>query len=116
MQFGKATAGVAYSWLGYELGMEFSCTEATGTAKIASLYGSYPLIRSRNTNLSAGLAFDHKTFQDKNPSDLTMPVADKKTQVLTASLRGDHRDSLGGGGLSGYSLAWSTGNIDLQTP
>lgn len=116
MQFGKATAGVAYSWLGYELGKEFSYTGATGTARIASLYGSYPLIRSRNTNLYAGLAFDHKTFQDKNPTDLTMPVADKKAQVLTASLRGDHRDSLGGGGLSGYSLAWSAGNIDLQTP
>jgi hemolysin activation/secretion protein len=116
MQFGKATAGVAYSWLGYELGKEFSYTGATGTAKIASLYGSYPLIRSRNTNLSTGLAFDHKTFQDKNPVDLSMPVADKTAQVLTASLRGDHRDSLGGGGLSGYSLAWSTGNINLQTP
>ena len=116
MQFGKATAGVAYSWLGYELGREFSYTGATGTARVASIYGSYPLIRSRNTNLYAGLAFDHKTFQDKNPIDLGMPVADKKSQVLTASLRGDHRDSLGGGGLSGYSLAWSAGNIDLQTP
>ena len=116
MQFGKATAGVAYSWLGYELGREFSYTGATGTARIASIYGSYPLIRSRNTNLYAGLAFDHKTFQDKNPIDLGMPVADKKSQVLTASLRGDHRDSLGGGGVSGYSLAWSAGNINLQTP
>jgi hemolysin activation/secretion protein len=116
LQVGKATVGAAYSWLGYELGEEFSYTGATGTAKIASLYGSYPLIRSRNTNLYAGLAYDHKTFQDKNPSDSEMPVADKKSQVLTASLRGDHRDSLGGGGLSGYSLALSTGNIDLQTP
>ena len=116
MQFGKATAGVAYSWLGYELGREFSYTGATGTARIASIYGSYPLIRSRNTNLYAGLAFDHKTYQDKNPIDLGMPVADKKSQVLTASLRGDHRDSLGGGGVSGYSLAWSAGNVNLQTP
>ena len=116
MQFGKATAGVAYSWLGYELGREFSYTGATGTARIASIYGSYPLIRSRNTNLYAGLAFDHKTYQDKNRIDLGMPVADKKSQVLTASLRGDHRDSLGGGGVSGYSLAWSAGNINLQTP
>jgi len=116
MQFGKATAGVAYSWLGYELGREFSYTGATGTARIASIYGSYPLIRWRNTNLYAGLAFDHKTYQDKNPIDLGMPVADKKSQVLTASLRGDHRDSLGGGGVSGYSLAWSAGNVNLQTP
>jgi hemolysin activation/secretion protein len=33
-----------------------------------------------------------------------------------ASLSGDHRDRLGGGGLSAYSLTWSAGNIDIQTP
>ncbi|MDP2095430.1 MAG: ShlB/FhaC/HecB family hemolysin secretion/activation protein [Hydrogenophaga sp.] len=116
LQLGRATVGAAYSWLDYELGKEFAATGAHGTAQVASLYGRYPLIRSRNTNLYAGLSLDHKTFQDKNPSDLSMLVADKKAQVLTASLRGDHRDTLGGGGLSGYSLAWSTGNIDLETP
>lgn len=114
-QFGKATVGAAYSWLEYELGKEFRATGAAGSARIASLYGSYPLIRSRNTNLYAGLAFEHKIFQDKNPRDLGMPVVDKKAQVLTASLRGDHRDNLGGGGVTGYSLAWSTGSIDRQT-
>ncbi len=114
MQFGKATAGVAYSWLGYELGDKYESLHANGTAKIASVYGSYPLIRSRNTNLYAGLAFDAKTFQDR--IDLVSTVADKKAQVLTASLRGDHRDSLGGGGLTAYSLAWSAGNIDIETP
>ncbi|MFM9428620.1 hemolysin activation/secretion protein [Variovorax sp. GrIS 2.14] len=116
MPFGQATAGVAYSWLAYRLGREFASTGATGTANIASIFGSYPVIRSRNTNLYAGLAFDAKTFQDKNPTDLTLPIARKTAQVLTPSLRGDHRDSLGGGGLSTYALAWSTGNINLQTP
>ncbi|MDB5869331.1 MAG: Polypeptide-transport-associated domain protein ShlB-type [Polaromonas sp.] len=114
MQFGKATAGLAYSWLGYELGKEFSSLQANGTAKIASVYGSYPLIRSRNTNLYALLAFDHKTFQDR--VDATQNVTDKKAQALMASLRGDHRDSWGGGGLSGYSLTATAGNIDIETP
>ena len=116
MQFGKATVGVAYSWLDYELGREFKYAQATGTAKIASVYGSYPLIRSRNTNLYAGLAFDAKTFEDNRPLSLDAPVEDKKAQVLMASLRGDHRDSLGRGGVTGYSLTWSTGNIDIETP
>jgi len=113
---GQATVGAAYSWLGYRLGREFASTGATGTASIASLFGSYPLIRSRNTNLYAGLAFDAKTFQDRSPTDLTLPVAHKTAQVLTASLRGDHRDSLGGGGLNTYALAWSTGNVHLREP
>lgn len=114
LQLGKATAGVAYSALRYELGEEFESLGAHGTARVASLYGRYPLIRSRNNNLYAGLNFDAKKFQDK--VDSTASVADKKARVLTASLYGDRRDNFGGGGLSTYSLAWSAGNIDLQTP
>jgi hemolysin activation/secretion protein len=116
MQFGKATAGVAYSWLGYELGREFASAQATGTAKIASVYGSYPLIRSRNTNLYGLLSFDAKKFQDKSPFDPNAPVIDRKAQALMATLRGDHRDSLGGGGVTGYSVTGTAGNIDIQTP
>ena len=114
MQFGNATAGVAYSWLGYELGKEFASLNANGTAKIASVYGSYPLIRSRDTSLYAGLAFDAKTFEDR--VDATSTAVDKKAQALMASLRGDHRDRLGGGGLTSYSLTGTAGNIDIQTP
>lgn len=114
MQFGKATAGVAYSALRYELGQEFAALQAHGTAEVASLYGSYPLERTRNANLSAALVLDAKRFQDI--VDTTASVADKKAQVLTASMNGSLRDNLGGGGLSAYSLAWSAGNIDLQTP
>ena len=114
MQFGKATAGVAYSWLGYELGREFSSLQANGTARIASVYGSYPLIRSRDTNLYALLAFDHKTFEDR--VDVIQAVTDKKAQALMATLRGEHRDNLGGGGLSSYGLTGTVGNIDIETP
>jgi hemolysin activation/secretion protein len=114
MQFGKAKVGVAYSALDYKLGKEFEHLRAHGTAEVASIYGSYPLIRSRNNNLYAGLVYDYKTFQDKE--DVTSSVTDKKAHVLLASLYGDRRDSLGGGGLTGYSLTWSTGDIDIQTP
>ena len=106
LQFGKATVGVALSALRYELNKNF--TGVNGTAQVASVYGSYPLIRTRNTNLNAGLVFDAKKFKDNG--DL------KKAQVLTASLSGNHRDSLGGGGYNAYSLGLSAGNIDLQTP
>lgn len=114
MQFGKATAGLSYSRLRYELGEEFESLQAHGTASIASVYGSYPLMRSRNTNLYAQLAFDHKTFDDE--VDTTGSDTRKKAQVLSATLRGDHRDSLGGGGLNNYALTISTGNLDIQTP
>jgi len=50
---GALTLGVAYSHLRYDLGREFSSLDADGTADIASLYASYPLIRSRDENLYA---------------------------------------------------------------
>lgn len=114
MQFGKTTGGVAYSYLEYKLGREFESLGANGTAQIATIYGSYPLIRSRNTNLYARLAFDDATFRDK--IDSTSSATNRRSQALSASLVGDHLDGFGGGGASSYSLALKTGNIDIQTP
>lgn len=114
LQLGKARVGVAYSKLKYELGEEFEPLQAHGSAEVASIFGSYPLIRSRNSNLNVGLAYDDKKFHDQ--VDLTSSVTDRKAHVLMTSLYGDHRDTLGGGGLTAYSLTWSTGNIDIQTP
>jgi len=110
---GKATVGVAYTALAYRLGEEFASLHAHGTAEIASVYGSYPLIRSRDTNLYAVIDFDAKKFQDK--VDLTSTVTDKKAQVVMAGLNGNHRDNIGGGGLSSYGATLSTGNIDIET-
>lgn len=114
LQFGKARAGVAYSSLGYTLGQEFESLHANGTAKVASVFGSYPVIRSRNQNMYVGLNFDAKTFQDK--VDTTGFVADKSADVWTASVNGDMTDTMGSGGLTAYSLAWSSGTVDLKNP
>ena len=114
MQFGKATAGVAYSALNYKLGEQFEPLHAHGTAEIASIFGSYPLIRSRNTNLYALIGFDAKTFEDK--VDLTSSVTDKKAQVWWAGLNGNYLDGFGGGGASSYSLTQSFGDLDIETP
>ncbi len=114
LQVGRGQVGVAYSKLDYRLGKEFDSLDAHGTAEIASLYGRYPLIRSRNNNLYLLLAYDAKKFQDR--VDSVPSVTDKKARVLTASLYGDHSDSLGGGGQTTYGLALSSGTIDIQTP
>lgn len=114
MPIGKARAGVAYSVLDYQLGKEFEGLGAHGRAEVASIFASYPLIRSRNNNLYAQLAYDDKTFEDK--VDATSTVTDKKAHVLMASLHGDHRDNLGGGGSSAYGITWSSGEIDIETP
>jgi hemolysin activation/secretion protein len=114
MQFGKATAGVAYSRLEYELGKDFSDLDAHGTADVASVFASYPLIRSRRSNLYAQLGYDYKTFEDR--IDAIPLETDKNIHVLMASLLGNHRDDFLGGGLTAATLTWSTGVLDIETP
>lgn len=114
VQVGLAQIGVAYSRLDYSLGKEFESLQANGTAEIASLFGRYPLVRSRNDNVYLQLALDAKTFEDRVDS---IPArTDRKSKVLMASVYGDHRDGLGGGGLNSYFLTWSAGVLDIQTP
>ena len=112
--FGRATVGVAYSKLHYELGKEFAPLRANGEADVASIYGIYTLVRSRDTNLYAQLGYDDKNFQDR--IDSIPSVTDRKIGVLTTSLYGSHRDNLGGGGLNTFSLGLSAGNLNIQTP
>ena len=111
---GRGRLGVAYSDLSYALGHTFQALDANGHARIATLFGNYPLVRSRNTNVNVGLALDSKAFQDR--ADAIPSLTEKRAQVATATLYGDHRDVLGFGGLSMYSLAWSSGRLNLQTP
>lgn len=114
LQVGRGQVGVAYSALHYRLGREFAPLQAHGTARIASVFGRYPLMRSRDNNVYAQLAYDAKTFQDR--VDSIPSVTDKRAGVLMASLYGDHRDTIGGWGLSAWSVTLSSGNIDIRTP
>ncbi len=113
MMFGKATVGVAYSALEYELSRgDFENKGFNGKAEIASAYGSYPLIRSRNSNLNLGLLYEHKTFEDRQHSNTYL---EKNADVVSASLYGNARDGFGGGGYTSYGLTWSTGKLDIET-
>lgn len=114
IQAGRTTVGVAYTQLGYELGKEYADLGIHGSAKIGTLYGSYPLIRSRDTNLYTQLSFESRYYQDK--IDSINSETNKHANVLMAGISGDHRDYLGGGGLSSYGLLLSMGNLDIESP
>jgi hemolysin activation/secretion protein len=114
VQVGRGQVGVAYSHLDYALGKEFAPLQAHGTARIASIFGRYPILRSRNDNLYGQLAFDAKQFDDR--ADAIPSRTERRSRVLSASLLGDHRDNFGGGGVDSYFLTWSSGDLDIQTP
>ena len=113
-QVGRAKIGAAYTHMDYRLGQEFDVLDASGTARIASLYGSYPLLRTRRGSLYAQVNYDAKKFQDK--ADATGSITDKDAKVWMLNLNGDARDGLLGGGASNYSLTWTNGTFDIRTP
>lgn len=113
-QIQALTVGVAYAHLSYELGKQFKPLDAHGTADIASLYASYPLIRTRDNNLDALAQFDARTFKDEVGA--TSSVSKRTARVAILGLAGDHRDGLWGGGWTTYSVGWAIGDLDIKTP
>jgi hemolysin activation/secretion protein len=112
-QVGDATVGAAFTAFYYHLGKQFEALDAHGTEEIASLYASYPVIRSYDNNLSVWVDFDERFFQDDIGA--TSTDDDKRASVLTVQLSGDHHDTFGGGGWSTYSLAGVVGDLDIET-
>jgi len=111
---GRGQVGAAYSDLAYALGRDFQALDANGHARIASVFGTYPLIRSRAGHLQAGVSLEAKLFQDR--LDAVPLVTDKRVRVATATLEGERRDALGEGGMNRFSLGLSVGHVDIQTP
>lgn len=110
---GDATFGLAYTHLQYELGREFRVLDGEGTADILSLYASYPLIRSRSSNLYALAGVDAKSLEDR--IGIVSTESDKRLGVATLGLAGDWRDGLGGGGSNVFSAGVAFGELDIRS-
>jgi hypothetical protein len=106
MQFGRVTAGVAYSHLDYQLGQPFDALGAHGTADVASVFGGMVLMRSRRSNLYLGAIYEQRRLEDE--FDL-FPADGRRANARVAgiSLHGDHRDDLWGGGYSSFYVGVS---------
>lgn len=103
---------VGYGYTGYELGKEFSDLDAHGTAKVASVGLSYPLIRSQSRNLTIGIDFLHKKLRDDyRAAEIEQ---NKFSNSVPIAAQFDVRDSLGGGGLTYGALSWTPGTLKLD--
>lgn len=110
----NATVGVSYAHLWYQLGKEFAPLDADGTLGIASLYASYPLIRSYDTNLYVLGDLSAKSFEDR--TGVPMSVSNRTARVATLGLAGDHQDRLWGGGWTSYAVSVGFGDLNIKTP
>lgn len=104
--------GVAYSDLDYQLAKDFADLDAHGNARITSGYVIQPLVRSRDFSLYTQLQFDDKRLKDD--IDLFADKSDKRSRVVTASLYGNSRDNLFGGGVNSFALGWSQGHLNID--
>ena len=105
--------GLAASSMNYRLGQEFAPLDAHGTAQIGSAYALYPLQLSRFSNVSVQLAFDYKKLDDR--IDVLSSAVNRTLGVWQTGLSGSRYDSLGGGGLSTWSLNAVAGNLSLDS-
>jgi len=109
-----ATVGVAYAALGYRLHGPFASLDAHGTADVASVFASYPLVRSYDNNLVLQTSFEDRTFQDRE--DAISSVVDKTERAGMVGISGDHHDGFGGGGWNQVYLGYTFGDLDIRTP
>ena len=105
--------GAAYAVTQYAVGQELSALQAKGTANVASVFASYPFVRSRSFNLTGQASYDMRALQDRVDSVNT--VTDKKANVLNVGISGDRRDNMGGGGITNFGLTYSAGNLNIQS-
>ncbi len=103
---------VGYAHTYYELGKEFDSLDAHGTAKIASMGLTYPIIRSQQSNLNLSAGYQRKWLKDQQ--DSTGTDNSKSSDVIPVGMSFDHRDSLGGGGVTYGNVTWTHGVLDLD--
>lgn len=103
-----ARLGVSYSTMNYKLGKEFKALEFDGKSKGAGIFASYPVIRSRDTNLFAQIGYDVRRLTDNG---FGIKMSDKRDNVWSIGLNGASRDE---SGFNMYDLTIATGDLSFK--
>lgn len=103
---------VGYAHTYYELAKDFKQLDATGTAKVSSIGVSYPLVRSQRSNLSVAVVYQHKKLHDQQGAAASSNR--KSSDALPVSVQFDHRDGVGGGGVTYGVATYTSGRLTLD--
>ncbi|MGH8795687.1 MAG: ShlB/FhaC/HecB family hemolysin secretion/activation protein [Caldimonas sp.] len=102
--------GASASYVRYQLDKSLLTLDLHGNATTVTLYGLYPVVRSRNLNLFSLVSVDSKQFNDQQGPGLSQ----RKTSTdLQLSVSGDARDDLLSGGVNTFELSVAHGSIKL---
>ena len=98
--------GGGYSPIPYESGSALAALGANGNSQIWSLYMTQPILRSRTSNLSARLGWDHYILSDTF-SGISGAANNRGLDLFTLSLSGNSKDDFRGGGITQGALAYT---------
>ena len=103
--------GIDASHLSYRIiTAAFSSLDANGRSTTADLHASYPLARTRLSNLYVSVAAGDKWFRNQSLGATTSHYSIAHGSV---GLSGNHYDDLGAGGSSTVSVTFEQGLVDL---
>lgn len=100
---------LAWSGMSYELGSELAPLHYKGGSNSVDAGFSYPVLRSRTTNLTTSLSYGFRSLVDTRTD---IDIRDKQLNNVTFVVSGDHYDQLiGGGGYTSYNAGFTTGTL-----
>jgi len=85
--------------------------DATGSAKLASLWAKQTLWRSREKNIYGQLTYEQVGLKDHLDGGTSQDYKDRRTEMLSATFSGDFRDSFFVGGNTSWNLRSTFGQL-----
>ena len=106
--------GIAASYLSYKNVSSYANNNSGfGDAWTTGISAAYPLIRSQSANLNITMAYNIKSYMNKNKiSDST--ISSYAINNLSFGISGIQKDSIGGGALSTGQVTVALGNLAIS--
>jgi hemolysin activation/secretion protein len=101
-------ANLAWTGMRYELGEELASLQYKGSSNSIDAGFSYPVLRTRNANLTTSLSYGYRALVDTKSG---IDIRDKQINNATLMLSGDRYDKFFGGGYSSYNAALTIGSL-----
>jgi hemolysin activation/secretion protein len=102
----------SYTHSYYDLAGSFAALGARGTADVASVGLSYPIVRSQVRNLTLSASVDHKRLHDRQ--DATLTDTQKSSTVVPVTVSFDVRDQFLHAGITFGALSWTRGKLGMN--
>ncbi len=104
--------GAAYASMYYRLGVNpiYTANNTNGTAETASLFGTYPFIRTRALNLYGQIGYDNIQTNNDNAGGLPTYNLKSNINVVNAGVNGNSRDLFLSGGINTFSASITAGD------